>query len=163
MTIETSVEILFWGLTAKDLLIAGGWFLTVVSWFVSNNQATKREKRKEVRSEIDSCGKQIAALLEKTRSYYCDPNAKEKDKSLAAEIRFELQRLIGRIERLENQYPHFEVIGACSEMLDSISGYQFESSERETLSPDDDLLLKIEADTHFLMRQLEDGFILAFP
>ena len=46
--------------------------------------------------------------------------------------------------------------------MDAISGDPFESADREVLTADSDLLLKIESDTHVLIDQLEDGFIKAF-
>jgi hypothetical protein len=155
-------DVIFLGLTAKDLLIAGGWFFTIVGWLVSNAQANSREKRKEVRTEIDACIKLLAELVVKSRSYYGAPVIDSLSKSRAAEIRFELQRLITRVERLGGKHAEFDVTGACGELMDSISGDPFESADREALAADSDLLLKIESDTHVLIDQLEDGFVKAF-
>jgi hypothetical protein len=52
MSSTFNADVLFLGLTAKDLLIAGGWFFTIIGWLVSNAQANSRERRKEVRAEI---------------------------------------------------------------------------------------------------------------
>jgi hypothetical protein len=155
-------DVIFLGLTAKDLLIAGGWFFTIVGWLVSNAQANSREKRKEVRAEVDACIKLLAELVLKTRFYFCVPATDPLSKSKAAEIRFELQRLITRVERLEGKHAQFDVTGACGELMDSISGDPFESADREVLAADSDLLLRIESDTHVLINQLEDGFVKAF-
>ena len=155
-------DVIFLGLTAKDLLIAGGWFFTIVGWLVSNAQANSREKRKEVRAEIDACIKLLAELVLKTRSYFGVPATDPLSKSKAAEIRFELQRLITRVERLEGKDAQFDVTGTCGELMDAISGVPFESADREVLAADSDLLLKIESDTHVLINQLEDGFVKAF-
>ena len=155
-------DVIFLGLTAKDLLIAGGWFLTIVGWLVSNAQANSREKRKEVRAEVDACIKLLAELVFKTRFYFGLPATDPLSKSKAAEIRFELQRLITRVERLEGKHAQFDVTGACGELMDAISGDPFESADREVLAADSDLLLRIESDTHVLINQLEDGFVKAF-
>jgi hypothetical protein len=153
---------IFLGLNAKDLLIAGAWCLTVVGWFVSNAQATSREERKETRAEIDACIKLLTELMIKSRAYYHLEVTDALSKSRASEIRFELQRLIFRVERMESKYAQFDVVGACGELMDSISGDPFESADRQALTADSDLLLKIESDTHFLINQMEDGFIKAF-
>lgn len=150
------------GLTAKDILIAGGWFFTIIGWGVSNSQANKREKRKEVRAEVDACSKLAAELLVKARRYFASASSDSTSKGVAAEIRFELQRLLTRVERLEGKYPAFEVIGACGELMDSISGDPFESASRQELAADSDLLLKIESDIHCLIDQMEAGFVKEF-
>jgi hypothetical protein len=155
-------DVIFLGLTGKDLLIGGGWFFTVVGWLVSHAQANSRERRKEVRTELDACIKLLGELVQKSRAYYCEPASDLQSKSRAAEIRFELQRLLTRVERLEVKHPQFDVTGTCGELMDAVSGGSFESADREALAADADLLLKIESDTHALINQLEDGFIKAF-
>lgn len=162
MPTPVAPDVILAGLTAKDLLIAGGWLLIIIGWFVSNAQATSRETRKEVRAETDACINLLAELLTKARTYFCGTPADPLAKSRAAEIRFELHRLLTRIERLENKHGGFDVIGACGELMDSVSGDPFESAERTELSADSDLMLKIESDIHFLIDQLEDGFAKVF-
>ena len=144
------------------MLIAGGWFFTIVGWLVSNNQANSREKRKEARAEIDACIKLLAELVFKSRAYYGAAATDPLSKSRASEIRFELQRLIARVERLQSKHAQFDVTGACGELMDAISGDPFESADREMLAADSDLLQKVESDTHLLIDQLENGFIKAF-
>ena len=162
MPTAVNPDVIFLGLTAKDLLIAGGWFFTVVGWLVSNAQANSREKRKEARTEIDACIKLLAELVLKSRTYFGAAASDALSKSRAAEIRFELQRLIARVERLEGKHAQFDVTGACGELMDAISNDPFESADREALTADSDLMLKIESDTHLLIDQLEDGFVKAF-
>jgi hypothetical protein len=162
MPTAVNPDVIFLGLTAKDLLIAGGWFFTIVGWLVSNNQANSREKRKEARAEIDACIKLLSELVAKSRIYYGAGASDPLSKSRASEIRFELQRLIARVERLESKHAQFDVTGACGELMDAISSDPFESADREILAADADLLLKIESDTHTLIDQLENGFIKAF-
>ena len=162
MPASVDPDVILAGLTAKDLLIAGGWLFTILGWFVSNTQANRRERRKEVRAEMDACIKLLAELLIKSRMYFCSSPSDTSAKPRAAEIRFDLQRLITRIERLENKHAEFDVIGACGELMDSVSGDPFESAERTEFAADSDLMLKIESDTHFLIDQLEDGFAKVF-
>ena len=162
MPTAVNPDVILLGLTAKDLLIAGGWLLTIIGWLVSSSQANSRERRKEARAEIDACIKLLSELVIKTRTYYGAAASDLLSKSRASEIRFELQRLISRVERLEGKHAQFDLIGACGELMDAISGDPFESADREVIAADADLLLKIEADTHVLINQLEDGFVKAF-
>jgi len=162
MACTVNPNVLFLGLTAQDLLISGGWFLTIIGWLVSNSQANSRERRKEVRAEIDACIKLQSDLVLLSRTYFGSPESDQLSKSRAAEIRFEMQRLITRVERLEKKYPQFDVTGACGELMDAISGDPFESINRQALPADSDFLLKIESDTHVLIDQLESSFINVF-
>ena len=162
MSMTVGPDEVFFGLTVKDLLIAGGWLFTIFGWLVSNAQANRREKRKEARAEVDACIKLLAELVTKSRDYYGEAAANPQSKSRGSEIRFELQRLIARVERLERKHAQFDVTGACGELMDSISGDPFESADRQALAADADLLLRIESAAHVLIEQLEDGFIKAF-
>lgn len=155
-------DVILYGLTAKDLLIGGGWLFTIFGWFVSNTQANSREKRKEIRTEIDACCKLSAELLAKSRTYFGSTPLDPQSKPGAAQIRFDLQRLFTRVERLQKKYVGFDVIGACEELLDSASGDPFESAQRPKFDADSDRMLKIESDVHCLIDQLEDGFIKVF-
>ena len=150
------------GLTAKDLLIAGGWALTIVGWLVSNTQANRREKRKEARAETDACTKLAVELVLKSRAYFGAPASDSLSKPRAAEIRFDLQRLFTRVERLKGNRDQSDVLKACGELMDAISGDPFESADRGVFAADSDLLQRIESDTHVLIDQLEDGFVKAF-
>jgi hypothetical protein len=146
-------DIIFLGLTLRDLLVAVGWFLTVLSWFVSHSQANRREMRKETRAEIDACIKLTTELVSNARIYY--GKSDETSKSQAAEIQFELKRFIARVERLEKKLIKFEVTDVCGELLDAITGDPFESSDRETLSADSDVVIKIQACALALIARLE--------
>jgi hypothetical protein len=104
----------------------------------------------------------LGELVLKSRAYFGAPAVDALSKSRAAEIRFELQRLIARVERLEGKHAQFDVTGACGELLDAITNDPFESASRTELDVDSDLLMKIESDTHLLIDQLEDGFMRTF-
>lgn len=155
-------NILFLGLTLKDLLIAGGWLLTIFGWFISGTQANNREIRKEIRSEVDACCKMVSDLLVKARVYYSSPPTDPLEQSRASEISFDLQRLITRIERLEKRYSQFEMMGAGSELMDSLTGGDFATADRKLETANSDLMQKIESDIHFLIDRLEDGFYFVF-
>ena len=152
----------FWNVTAKDLLLAGGWFFTIFGWAVTNAQANRRELRKETRTDVDACCRMAGDLLAKARKYYASAASHSENKALAAELRFDLQRLLARVERLETNSSKCEVTGACVELMDSVTGGDFETATRPAYSFDSERLLKTESDTHLLMDQLENGFKLSF-
>ena len=78
-------DVILAGMTAKDLLIAVGWLFTILGWFVSNTQANRPERRKEVRAEMDACIKLLAELLIKSRVYFCSSPSDTSAKPRAAE------------------------------------------------------------------------------
>ena len=94
MSTAVNPDVILLGLTAKDLLIAGGWLLTIIGWLVSSSQANSRERRKEARAEIDACIKLLSELLIKTRTYYGAAASDLLSKSRASEIRFELDGFV---------------------------------------------------------------------
>lgn len=150
-------------LDAKDAVVVAGWFLTIVGWLVSSVTANKRERRKEARTEVDACAKMAHELLGFSRDYYTRPASDVAVAGLGAKIRFEVQRLVIRVERLEKKHAHFDVANSVSELYDAITGGDFDSKTREASNFDSDVLLKIESDVHFLIDQLEEGFFRAFP
>ena len=94
MPTAVNPDVILLGLTAKDLLIAGGWLLTIIGWLVSSSQANSRERRKEARAEIDACIKLLSELVIKTRIYYGAAASDLLSKSRASEIRFELDGFV---------------------------------------------------------------------
>jgi hypothetical protein len=148
----------FMDVTAKDLLIAGGWLMTMVGWFVSNRQSVSRERRKEVRSEVDACGKAAEAILLLCRRYYTKPATDSLEAETSAQLNFDLYRLFSRVERLEERYKKFDAINCAVELLDSATGGEFQSADRAAVTANADILRKIEADIHVLMEALEAGF-----
>jgi len=110
-----------------------------------------------MRTEIDACCKMAAELLTKGRQYYTTPPTPTSS-GTEAEIRFDLQRLLTRVERIEKRCAAFDVTNAGVELMDSLTGGDFESVSRQQVPHNSDLISKIESDVHFLMDALEDGF-----
>lgn len=135
-----------------------GWFVTVVGWLVTSYQANRREARKEKRAEVDACCKLAAELLDKARVFYSLPGAHESASGKAAEVRFLLQRLLSRLERMQLQDARFRLRLPGSDLMESLTGGDFESIGRLALGVSDPVLLDIEGDTHRVMNELEIGF-----
>lgn len=138
------------------------WGLTLVGWFVSHRLTTARELRKERKSELDACAKIAADLVGKARQYYTLSPADGKCPELEAQIKFDLYRLMKRVERLEAAHPQFDTEGVRQALMDSLVGDTFESASRVPIAHNDMLLVSIENDVHLLIDQLEDGYIRAF-
>lgn len=152
----------FSGFSSKDLLIAVGWSITAIGWYVSSSQANKRERRKEARAEIDACAKLAHELAIKAREYYTKSPEEDSNRALGRQIRFEFMRLTARCQRLERKHPKCDLEGTLGELMDSLTGGDFESSARQPIKFDDLLLEKIDGDVHALIDELEEGFINTF-
>ena len=150
-------------LTLKDWLIAGGWLLTVLGWLVSNLQANSRERRKEARAEVDACCDLIAELLDDARAYYLKPGTDADALPKASDIKFKMLRLLTRVERLERKAGTSDAVTHGGDLMDSITGGDFEQHTRLARVPTDPLFNRIESASHFLMDSLEESFAKAFP
>jgi hypothetical protein len=138
------------------------WLLTVVGWLATHRLSYRREVRKERRAEVDALCKVTAELVAKSRAYYEKDASMDGSKRAAAEIKFDMQRLFLRVERLEGLHSCFDTEGARVELMDSLTGGEFESATRGAVTPDSEVIQRIESDAHFLLDRLEDGFHRAF-
>lgn len=145
----------------KDLAIVIGWGLTVYGWQQNAKAASDRDKRKEVRSEVDSCIELADEILSLAREYYSDSDHKD-DEARAAKIRFYLRRLIARVERLHDGHSKIDAVDAAGVMLDAISGQDFDSKDRSLLGPSSERMQSMEMSVHEIIDSLEAGFQNAF-
>lgn len=146
----------------SDWFLSIGWGLTAIGWFVMSQQANLRELRKEKRVEVDACCKLVADLLEKARAFYLKPGMDPEAASSAADIRFSMQRLLKRVERLQRQQREFRIGDSAGQLFESMTGGDFDSPARVALVLGDERLAAIEADCHAVMDVLESGFEEAF-
>ncbi|TSD59065.1 hypothetical protein FFI97_001665 [Variovorax sp. KBS0712] len=147
----------------KDALITVGWLLAAAGWVISNFQANKREKRKETRSEVDAICKAAAEVVANCRVYYSALPSNDEDDTRAAEIAFEVHRIVKRTERLRGRVSSFEeAVVAVGSFYEAVTAEPFQSKSRETHGPGSPVLLGIEESVHSLIDQLEEGFTLAF-
>lgn len=138
------------------------WGLTLVGWFVSHRLTSARELRKERKGEIDACAKMATDLVSKARQYYTVAPTDPKCAELESQIKFDLYRLMKRVERLEAAHPQFDTDGIRQALMDSLVGDSFESAQRTPVAHSDVLLIAIESDVHQLIDTMEDGFARAF-
>ena len=147
----------------KDALITVTWFVAAVGWVVSNFQANKREKRKETRAEVDAICKAATELIHKCRKYYEKGPLDPEEDTKAAEISFEVKRVLRRIQTLHNRTPKFnDAILAGAEFFDVLTGEPFASKHREIHKPGSQLLYGVESVISNLIDKLEEGFTKSF-
>ena len=147
----------------KDALVTVGWSVVALGWLITNWQANKREKRKESRAEVEAICKAASEVILKSRKYYSCLPSDDEDDVRAAEIAFEVKRILIRTERLNRRAPHFtSAVFACGEFFDCVTEQPFASKNREKHGPGSQTLQKIEMSVHNLIDKLEEGFSAAF-
>jgi hypothetical protein len=87
---------------ANDILDTFGqiatWILIVAGWYVVDRQLHKRERRREIRAQIDKCESLLQNLEEIAKSYHCEPIHSPQ---LASEILTLIQRILRKISYLK--------------------------------------------------------------
>lgn len=146
----------------KDLAIVVTWLLTAVGWSYNARTASRREVRKEVRKEVDDCIKSAYDLLQLTKDYYYDAE-RSRDADRTSRIRFDLQRLLTRLERLSTRCPHVSSDEERARLMDTLTGDDFDVVTRAVLLPRDVRVRQMEASVHTLIDRLEAGFFRQFP
>jgi len=136
--------------------------LTILGWYVANTATARREKRKEVRAEVDACCKMLADILKNSRNYYTKKGDEAEAVRLGREMVFELDRVMQRIVRLEESCPKFDVSGTCGMLHEVATGGDFETKERAATEHNSAEIMRIEHWTHKTMDELEQGFIHTF-
>jgi hypothetical protein len=148
----------------KDALVSVSWIIAALGWLVSNYQTNKREKRKEIRVEVDAICKNLADLLDRCRDYYSNDSSDPLDDVRSSKIAFEVHRIIFRVEKLNSRIktcenrPFQSAQAACYDFMNAVTGDLFQSKMRPPILFNSIEFLNIEACTHELMNQLELAF-----
>ena len=148
--------------TASMLPVVLPILLLVVGGLLTHLLSHRREVRKECRSEVDACCKMAADLLDRGRTYKLSAASSPDSPQMSAQIRFDLYRLIRRVERLQANHAGFAAEDALDSLQESLTGGSFDSNSRIQLGRDAPELAAIEADTHGLIDKLEEGFSASF-
>lgn len=143
----------------KDALVTLSWVGGGISLVWTNQKANLREKRKETRTEVDGICKVAADVLAKCRKYYLDGPSAAEDTSRAAEIAFEVKRILIRTERLSRRNSSFlPAKKAAGEYFDSVTDTPFSSKDRGVFGPDSAVMQIVDAATHNLIDKLEECY-----
>lgn len=104
-----------------------GWIVTAMGWLVANFQANKREKRKELRAEIDRVILTVHGLLEAARQYYTKAGDDREDARLR--IHTLINRASGQIELLDRHQDDPKVQSRFVSLYEAITNGDFESKD----------------------------------
>ncbi|CAN5874469.1 hypothetical protein BH11PSE12_BH11PSE12_20730 [soil metagenome] len=130
------------------------WFLVVFGWVSTHFLTLRREKRKEVRSNLDIIKKQLAELEKDAVSFHTSTeHSAEKSRAILLKI----QRIFKEIE-LESNIKK-DTSSLRSKLRKSITLANFDKSAFATIGHDSDLLDKVSSAHDNLITQLECNYI----
>lgn len=137
------------------------WLVIIFGWRVANASNNTREKRKELRAELDTIRIQLDELVDLAWVYYTSDLESTKR---AAEILVRQTRLFTRVERLSKiDSTLCCVTDDLHDLMDGLTGDDFQSHDRVALAHDDSRLVTLTAKAEAVFNHLENEFRRIFP
>ncbi len=146
----------------KDFAPAVSWLLVICGWLVVSRDHNKREVRKEVRAQIGKIQELTDRLEALAFKYWTTPPDTESGR-IAADLKRDLQRLARQLTRLAKSCQSVSVQGELIEFRRAITGGDFESKTRTSLSTDAGRLYEIWGCAQDLIEKIETGFAEKYP
>lgn len=137
-----------------------GWFLIVAGWIVTSRQSKKRERRQELRSQLDILTTFIEEIEQNALEFYRTDrqNPAGSTKATGLWIVSSLGRLSRVLSRLKKTYG-VNVVTMTVTMRQSITGGDFSSINRLALTDKDKKLHDISNSALELIENLEAEYI----
>lgn len=132
------------------------WIIVVCGWIFTHSSNNTRERRKELRAELEGIRKNLDELVELAQVFYTSAPDDDSEKR-THEIVIKQNRLLMRMERL----PHFDSslkVSGLTDLMDALTGGEFESNTRVALNHSDARLFKIAAKAEIVFNHLEMEF-----
>lgn len=147
-------------MAASDWLPWAAPVVTVLGWMVANHQANKRERRKELRSLLDSARRQLVELTAKARQYLAEDRRSDE---VEADIKALLGLLEVDLERVPGYKDDTELVRAVARFADAATGGGFESSDKRASGPASAEAQELAAACVNLLGNMERRFRKTFP
>lgn len=147
------------GTENSALLSAIPWAVAAVGWGFTHVFSEARERRKEVRAQLDKAQERLLSLEKLAREFHA-ANTYDADK--AAEIRLGVQILERKFHRISCLHVD-SLVAYIIALRRAITLTNFDSSEFATQSPTSDILADISSTVLNLDDALEMQYIDAYP
>lgn len=145
------------------------WAVAAVGWFVTNRQSNTREKRKEVRGEIDALEELIQSIAEKMAVYLRTTSDDAPASIIALEIVVIFQAVDQRIERLKKRQKggelglYFDKIeGERENFFDLATRTYFQTPDRLAEPKLSEHIVEIYSFSFILIEALHSYFLMKF-
>jgi hypothetical protein len=148
---EWAVEIL------KAVSPAVSWALVIAGWFVVSRDHNKREKRKEIRGELQTLHSHIRIIESEAHAYLVAQND-PSNSARAAKIKRDLKRLSTDLSRICAGDCRRAVSAQLVDFRQAVTGSDFESAARTPCNHDSVRLAEVAAAADELMSGLDNWF-----
>lgn len=137
----------------KDVLPWAPPALTVLGWYLVNTQSNKREVRKEMRSACDRCKALAKEAVVLGVQYWVG------SKDVAAwQVKVVLDELDIEVCRFPEHQGRAELLGKYADLVDAITGYDFESSSPKSREPGDPVMREMTKARQRLLVEIEHQY-----
>ncbi|WP_212745118.1 hypothetical protein [Hydrogenophaga sp. 2FB] len=137
----------------KDVLPWAPPALTVLGWYLVNKQSNAREVRKEMRSASDRCKALARESVLLGMQYWAGAEGVE-----AWQVKVVLDELDIELCRFPERQGRMELLEKHADLLDAITGDDFESSTPKARSSEDPVMRKMSKARQRLLVEIEHQF-----
>jgi hypothetical protein len=142
---------------------AVSWVLVIVGWFFVSRDQNRRERRKEVRSEIERLIHEVGQIEIRAYEYLPTMADSKESRSLGLRLKSDLQRLAQSITRL-SQVDEIDVKDALTTLRQAVTlGHDFDSKLRQPCDLDSAWALEVQTAANGLIDALESTFRKRHP
>lgn len=134
------------------------WLLVIWGWRVNNRQANEREKRKELRAEIDRIDDLIKEIISAHRNYRTNPPGSPAD-SEALSIKIGITRLAQALNRITLQLAGLNLQRQQTELFERLTGGDFETANRQPKRHGDQMMQAADIAAADLIDAIERAFL----
>ena len=135
------------------------WIVAAAGWGATHLLSEARERRKEIRVQLDKTIERLAKIEESARSYHCGSSFDlQKSLSLISEIS-RLERSLARVTRFN--LDDFTPVIIMHRR--AITLKNFDSSSFSSCDQDSEMLMEISAATHDFEEEIERQYRGSYP
>lgn len=138
---------------------AAPWLLAILGWFATHFFSEARERRKEVRSQVDKLLDRLVKIEGFARDFHTSASFDEK---ISSELLSQLNRLEGVLGRI-SRFDIDNFVGVLVHLRRSITLNNFDKSKFSTQSYGSQLLSEISGAIRDFEDELEGQYALSYP
>lgn len=136
-----------------------GWIITGLGWYITSAQANSRDKRKELRAQIDSLIETIDIAQEFAFEYYSNQgDARQKNRLQLFQKLQKIETKNSVITKYEN---NFDVNSEFSGFWEAITDGDFDSKLLKKLDSSDERFSRISSACSYLISKIEVWYLKA--
>jgi len=147
----------------KDYGPAIAWLLVIIGWWITSNQADHREKRKEIRAELDRLAHMIRQLVEDHRLYFTSPPQSAEESKYAVAVKAAFRRISMTLERQSARLDLVQTQSLFSQFYELITGGEFETTARQVRASNDHSFIVATSFAERIIDAMERAFLARFP